>query len=251
MKAIAEWLGLQPGSLVVGMDANSPKTDHPDPQSNEWWWKDEPSLLGPTPLHRLRDALRLYLGDRPNLLEALQKGRPDGPLAISYQRGRGSQKIPCRYDCILVSPDISVSKVEYLPIANALSDHALVVSTLEVRALLHEPVVYEVPARQMTGSPRQRDPASIQPKSPKARKRPRLNFGKMGIPAGSVLKSVAGYATVQVTGPHTVSFEGLEMSLSEATRKALGRSYNSNPCPQWTFNAKSVGRIYDETYGPV
>jgi hypothetical protein len=30
MKAIAEWLALQSGTVVVGMDANSPKTDHPD-----------------------------------------------------------------------------------------------------------------------------------------------------------------------------------------------------------------------------
>ena len=60
MKAIAEWLALQPGSLVVGMDANSPKTDHPDPLKNEWWWKDEPALLGSTPMHGLRDAFHAY-----------------------------------------------------------------------------------------------------------------------------------------------------------------------------------------------
>jgi hypothetical protein len=127
----------------------------------------------------------------------------------------------------------------------------LVVSTLEVQPISHK-VVYSVPAQQTPGIFRQPEHGPTQLTSRQARKRsrPRLSFDQMGIPVGSVLKSVAGRCTVRVKGPHTVSFEGLEMSLSEATRKALGRRC-SNPCPKWTFNDKSVGKIYDETYGPV
>jgi Phage integrase family len=131
MKAIAEWLRSQPGSLVVGMDANSPKTDHPDPLKNEWWWEDEPALLGPAPQHGLRDAFRLFLDDSQELFDAIKTSRPAGPLAISYLRGSGVKNIPCRYDVILVSLDVAVSNVEYLPLDGVLSDHALVVSHLE------------------------------------------------------------------------------------------------------------------------
>jgi hypothetical protein len=250
MKAIAEWLGLQPGSLIVGMDANSPKTDHPDPQKNEWWWKDEPFLLGPTPLHRLRDAFRVFLGGHQNLFQTIQTDRPHGPLAISHFRGRGLQRIPCRYDVILVSPDVWVKKVEYLPLDDALSDHVLVVSHLELQTLPHEPPASEVPAGQMTRTVGQRKPESARMNGPRARKRPRLNFDEMGIPVGSVLKHIAGPDTAQVTGPHTVSLGEVEMTLTEATRRAFGRSWKGHPCPQWTFNGKSLGKIYDETYGP-
>jgi Endonuclease/Exonuclease/phosphatase family len=137
MKAIAEWLRSQPGSLVVGMDANSPKTDHPDPLKNEWWWEDEPALLGPAPQHGLRDAFRLFLDDSQDLFDAIKTSRPAGPLAISYLRGSGVKNIPCRYDVILVSTDVAVRNVEYLPLDDALSDHALVVSHLEWNQRCH------------------------------------------------------------------------------------------------------------------
>ncbi|HKD06864.1 MAG TPA: endonuclease/exonuclease/phosphatase family protein [Bryobacteraceae bacterium] len=133
MKALAEWLGIQSGSVVAGMDANAPKTDHPDPLKSEWWWKDEPMLLGPTPQHGLRDAFRVFLTTRPDLLNEIQRSRPSGPLAISHVRGRGGRRTLCRYDVILTSPDIAVTDVRYLPLDNAVSDHALVVGQLELQ----------------------------------------------------------------------------------------------------------------------
>jgi hypothetical protein len=132
MKALAEWLRAQSGSVVAGMDANAPKTDHPDPLKCEWWWKDEPTPLGSTPLHNLRDAFRVFLTSRQDLLNDIEKSRPSGPLAISYVRGRGDRRTPCRYDVILTSPDIAVIDVRYVPLDNAVSDHALVVSQLEL-----------------------------------------------------------------------------------------------------------------------
>ena len=132
LKAIAEWLALQGGSIVFGIDANAPKTDHPNPLENEWWWDEEPLLLGAAPVHQLRDALRIFFEKRPEALAEIRRQRPHGPLAISHIRGRGSNKTPCRYDFIYVSPDVIVRDVTYLyeEAVEAGSDHALVVACL-------------------------------------------------------------------------------------------------------------------------
>jgi len=61
---VADWLEHQPQPVVLGMDANSPVVDHPDPAKAEWSfpWLGPGSfdrrLLGPNPRHRLRDTLR-------------------------------------------------------------------------------------------------------------------------------------------------------------------------------------------------
>jgi exonuclease III len=130
LKTIATWLGDHDNPLVVGIDANTPKTDHPNHEMNEWWWTDEPLLLGPTPLHKLRDAFRAYLAEQPMRLDEIRTVRPAGPLAISYVRGRGARKTDCRYDFILVSNEITVREVKYI-FDKTLSDHALVIGNLE------------------------------------------------------------------------------------------------------------------------
>jgi endonuclease/exonuclease/phosphatase family metal-dependent hydrolase len=129
--ALARWLAQHQTRVLVGMDANTPKTDHPDIEQNEWWWDEEPLMLGPRPLHPLKDALRVWLVAHP--LEAEQRYAlyPQGPLALSHYRGRGAP-IPCRYDFIYITPDFSVSQVHYLydEAISAGSDHAAVVSDL-------------------------------------------------------------------------------------------------------------------------
>jgi hypothetical protein len=87
VKSIAEWLATQPAPLVFGIDANTPKVDHPDIARNQWWWADEPLLLGPAPRHGLRDALRDYLDAHPAVRARVVAERPDGPLAVSHVRG--------------------------------------------------------------------------------------------------------------------------------------------------------------------
>lgn len=131
--ALAHWLGEHQWPILVGMDANAPKTDHSDYKKNEWWWKEEALLLGPRPLHPLRDAFRLWLSTHPREAEHIRSNRPKGPLAVSYNRGRG-MSIPCRYDCIYLTPDIDVVQVRYLydEALKAGSDHALVVADLVV-----------------------------------------------------------------------------------------------------------------------
>jgi hypothetical protein len=135
LKAIAQWLQRQPPPMIFGIDANCPKTDHPDIECNEWWWDDEPLLLGAAPLHTLRDIFRVYLANNPNELAGIVAARPNGPLAISYVRGDGRHTKECRYDFIYATPDVRADNVAYVfdnTIREA-SDHALVIADLVVR----------------------------------------------------------------------------------------------------------------------
>ena len=133
LKAIARWLARQTGPLIFGIDANCPKTDHPDINKNEWWWDDEALLLGSSPLHGLRDVFRIHLESNPIERDRIVAARPNGPLATSYIRG-SRRKIACRYDFIYASPDIGVAKVDYRfdRAIKAASDHALVVADLDI-----------------------------------------------------------------------------------------------------------------------
>ena len=132
-KAIAEWLAKERSQTIFGVDANSPKVDHPDIKKCELWGSDASELLGlkPNPIHNLRDALRIYLEAHPEKTRTIQEQRPNGPLAVSYNRGNNRTKVDRRYDHIYVTPDIKVIEVEYLDLLFEASDHALVVAELE------------------------------------------------------------------------------------------------------------------------
>lgn len=130
---IANWLVDHPQRMIFGMDANTPAADHPDSNKIRWHWVDEPVLLGHNAEHTLRDVFRTYLAAHPEELEEIRRVRPEGPLAISYDRGKLKGKfIPCRYDCICASPDLQVERMEYLydEGLQAGSDHALVIATM-------------------------------------------------------------------------------------------------------------------------
>jgi endonuclease/exonuclease/phosphatase family metal-dependent hydrolase len=131
---IANWLQDKKTHTVLTIDANTPKTDHPNLNCSEWHWKDEPVLMGPQPLHNMKDAYRVFLDKNPDQLKLIQEIRPTGPLAISYDRGRKDKSIPCRYDFIYVTPDIEVHNAQYYyeEAISAGSDHALVMAELEL-----------------------------------------------------------------------------------------------------------------------
>jgi exonuclease III len=131
---LAKWLAGTANPCILGIDANAPKVDHPDIHQNEWWWKEEPLLLGAEPLHSLKDALRLHLDDNPELLDTIRSQRPRGPLATSYVRGNKFKRTPSRYDFIYVTSDIRVQDIQYLyeEAIEAGSDHAIVVADLEL-----------------------------------------------------------------------------------------------------------------------
>ena len=79
-------------------------------------------LVGPEPIHGLRDVLRLYLADRP-----------DGPLTTSYCTDRAGER-KYRYDAIWVSSHFTVESVEYVydEAIEAGTDHGLVLAGLMV-----------------------------------------------------------------------------------------------------------------------
>ncbi|RIE15519.1 hypothetical protein SMC1_10045 [Candidatus Cryosericum septentrionale] len=131
--ALAAWLSAVSAPIVMGMDANGPRVDHPDIEQNRWWTQEEALVLGsgaPT-----EDVLRLWYGDHPAELKRQVRYYPNGPLADSYHRGRKGKYLRCRYDSIHVSPGIGVIDVHYLyeEAVRASSDHALVIADVELR----------------------------------------------------------------------------------------------------------------------
>jgi hypothetical protein len=128
-RALLETLAGQERPLLLGLDANTPKVDHPDEARSEFWWPaHEPLVLGPAGArkHDLSDAYRLWLAANPDALAAIETERPDGPLAVTHRRG--TKNIPCRYDQIWVSPEWTVESADHRTEASfeAGSDHALV-----------------------------------------------------------------------------------------------------------------------------
>lgn len=133
-EALSKWLENRGGLAILGMDGNSPKVDHPNPAESVFWRAKEDSVLGVNARHRLGDVFRSFLASNPAMRENLARERPNGPLAVSYDRGRGAS-IPCRYDFILASPAFIVRHVEY-PLEQSLqagSDHSAVLAELEVQ----------------------------------------------------------------------------------------------------------------------
>jgi endonuclease/exonuclease/phosphatase family metal-dependent hydrolase len=132
---IAAWLHDRTQPVVLGMDANTPKWDRHDLAASEWWDDREAILHGVDRAHDLRDAYREYLEQTVETREAVERERPEGPLAVSFERGRGDRKVPCRYDYVYTSPEFEVENVcyRYEDAVAAGSDHALLVAELTLR----------------------------------------------------------------------------------------------------------------------
>ena len=81
------------------------------------------------------------------------------------------------------------------------------------------------------------------------RKRPPLDFAQMGIPIGAELVCTKNDERAEVVSAKRVLFRNAETSLSQATRVALDLTYTPAPCPQWSFNGRSLSDIYNETFG--
>ncbi len=131
-RAILDWFTQQPGPLVAGVDANTPWHDplHRDDverRQDDPWFEDS-RFYGSHKAHQLDDAWVTYLEHSPDVRERILRLRPDGPLAVSHNRGARGTTTPCRYDLLLVSPDTQVANMvyEYADAVGAGSDHALV-----------------------------------------------------------------------------------------------------------------------------
>lgn len=134
---VARWLRGLDGPVVFGGDFNTPEVDPPDFDRVRTHWHsgndnlaDAPGddlLIGPEPVHGLRDVLRIYLAEHPSELEAIRAEHADGPLATSYCTDHGGQN-EVRYDAVWLSPHFDVSAVayHYREAIEAGTDHALV-----------------------------------------------------------------------------------------------------------------------------
>jgi len=83
------------------------------------------------------------------------------------------------------------------------------------------------------------------------KKRPVLDFGKLGIPPGSSLLFQDGVSTIQVLTNRKVEFEGQACFLVTPTRKLLGlaEDYPIQPSPYWSYQGKSLKDLYEEFHG--
>jgi hypothetical protein len=81
------------------------------------------------------------------------------------------------------------------------------------------------------------------------KKRPALNFFKMGLAVGAELTLVADPTKkAVVTGERTVRCEGQETSLSDATRMLLNLPYYVAPTPRWSHQGRKLNELYDEAH---
>jgi hypothetical protein len=134
-RGLLETLSARERPMLLGLDANTPKLDHPEESRSVFWWPaHEPLVLGSTSerKHDLADAFRRWLAANPAEWEAIAAERPDGPLAVTHLRG--AKNIPCRYDQVWVSPEWTVESVRHLTDASfeAGSDHAIVSANLNI-----------------------------------------------------------------------------------------------------------------------
>jgi hypothetical protein len=80
-------------------------------------------------------------------------------------------------------------------------------------------------------------------------RRPVFNFEEMGIPNGALLESTDHDGRiVTVTGARRVIFDGVETSLTCATRQIMAVNYNVSPGSHWLYEGRLLSDIYDETY---
>lgn len=131
-KVVTDWLVQHAGPLIVGMDANTPWEDPWDLRTSgrlpDDPWFEDARLFGFDKAHDLRDAWREWLLAHPSELERILRLRPQGPLAITHNRGSGGSTLGCRYDHLLISESVSARDMGFV-LADAIgagSDHALV-----------------------------------------------------------------------------------------------------------------------------
>jgi endonuclease/exonuclease/phosphatase family metal-dependent hydrolase len=144
--ALANWLAVCRGPVLLGADANTPEVDAPDFASTRTHWhsgnrnlQGEPGddlMFGPAKIHHLDDALRRWLADHPDHTTAVAAARPHGPLAITHYTGKRKNSPGCarRFDSVWTSPHWKVKSIDHLYDAavTAGSDHAVVIADLEL-----------------------------------------------------------------------------------------------------------------------
>lgn len=127
-RVCADWAAEHHGSMLFGVDANSPFVDHPDPERWQPSMAGDAMLIGPEPRHHLTDALYRWLDDHPEELKRIRARRPDGPLAVSYVTTGAAREV--RYDHLFVTDDFAVEAITYRPPGADGSDHGAILARL-------------------------------------------------------------------------------------------------------------------------
>lgn len=83
------------------------------------------------------------------------------------------------------------------------------------------------------------------------KKRPVLDFGKLGIAPGSTLLFQDGVTSIQVLTHRKVEFKGEACFLVTPTRELLGlaEDYPIQPSPYWSYQGKSLKDLYEDFHG--
>jgi hypothetical protein len=134
-RVVTDWMARFPATGVAGIDANSPKLDHPDLVRNVYFGGEiqREYILHDRAraAHELRDSLRTWLDGNPDKMEEIRRSRPDGPLAVSHIN-RGN---PRRFDFVFLAALFDPTNVsyEYEAARNVGANHAPVIVDVEVR----------------------------------------------------------------------------------------------------------------------
>lgn len=82
----------------------------------------------------------------------------------------------------------------------------------------------------------------------KIQKRPPLDFFKMGIRKGDILKHIDGEISVKVIGNRKVNYKGKITSLTAIIKKLKKLTHSIQPTKYWTYKGKNLSEIYDDTF---
>ena len=102
--------------------------------------------------------------------------------------------------------------------------------------------------QEIAQQPVETDAQSLEAAAQLRARRPNFNFEEMGIPIGSELRPLKGEIPAVVTGPKRVRYLDQDLSLTAATRAALGLDYSVAPGSHWTYQGRVLGDIYEQTY---
>ena len=80
------------------------------------------------------------------------------------------------------------------------------------------------------------------------RKRPQMNFARMGIAMGEVVTCIETGDVTEVVSETKVQFQGEVMSLTRATQLARGLTPGAQPSPYWSYEGRPLIQIYHETH---
>ena len=141
-EVLRQWIS-EVHPLILGMDANAwldvnqpfePYISNAEePQNDIMLFVRDGDVKDREISHGHHDAFRVWLKENPAAWNEIQKRRPFGPLATTYNRSMNHPR-PERFDLVMVSPNIRVTSIEhgYEDSLAAGSDHGYVCCDLEL-----------------------------------------------------------------------------------------------------------------------